>query len=293
MRLEAWVAAACLAAAASAMGPASPGKPARPAGKPEKMKNWKWADPFTSSQIRQFDAACDAEQTFHAREFLLDDLSVAPPLGLSPFLDALKKVFSAREYPGSWDGIDPHGYDRNLLQMEYAEVPIKVREWIEEQERSEGEGRGLFAVYEKPLEGQTVSETVKVSESPVAAALRPLDKKKVVIFAPGALYEVLPLWVAEGSDCADSLLDVAKYSAKLVDGGVVAYPVRKTKARRGGQNRDMEFSIKAQVLKLKADAVEEVVEEEIVEASKTEEATKSEEATESEEAAKSEGKDEL
>ncbi|KAK3349783.1 hypothetical protein B0T25DRAFT_249297 [Lasiosphaeria hispida] len=271
MRFEAWVAAACLATAASAMGPAVPGKPPRPAGKPEKMKDWKWADPFTSSRIRRFDAACEAEQTFHAREFLLDDLSEAPPLGLSPFLDALKKVFSAREYPGSWDGIDPHGYDRNLLQMEYSEVPIKVREWIEEQERSEGEGRGLFAVYEKPVEGQTVSKTVKVSESPVAAALRPLDKKKVVIFAPGALYEVLPLWVAEGSDCAESLLDIAKYSAKLADGGVVAYPVKRTKARRGAKKRDIEFSIKAQVLKLKLEVEEEIAAEIVEEAAKFEE----------------------
>jgi len=87
------------------------------------------------------------------KEYLLDDVSEEAPFGLAAFQTALKEVFSVREYPGSWDGIDPYGYDRNLLQMEYADLPVKVREWIEEQERSDGPGKGLFAVFKKLAPG--------------------------------------------------------------------------------------------------------------------------------------------
>ncbi|KAK3381823.1 hypothetical protein B0H63DRAFT_214299 [Podospora didyma] len=254
MKLEALIAAAAWVSSAAAItGPAIPGGGAtRPEGKPAKMENWKWSDPFSGSRIRKLEAACEAERTFKASEYLLDDLSESPPLGLKPFFDALKKVFANREYPGSWDGIDPHGYDRNLLKMEYVDVPIKVREWIEEQERSDGPGKGLFAVYEKPVsDDDVVRNTVRIPATPIFAALRPLDKKKVVIFAPGALYETLPLWVAEGSDCADAFQDAVKYTAKPADGSVVAYPTKKTKADRKAGKRDMEFTIKAQLLKAK------------------------------------------
>lgn len=196
------LAASLIASTTAAMGPAIPGQQVRPEGKPTLMEDFKWADPFSSSKIRKFSPSCEAEKTFHAREYLLDDLQVEPPLGLEPWGDALKKIFKGRPYPGSWDGGDPHGYDRNLLMMEYSEVPIPVREWIEEQERTDGEGKGLFAVYEKPKDSQhKIQNVVKFPTKGMTPALRPLDKKKVVLFAPGALYDLLPLWVAEKSDC--------------------------------------------------------------------------------------------
>lgn len=79
------------------------------------------------------------------------------------------------------------------------------------------------------------------------------------------------------------MLDLAKYSEKLVDGGVVGFPVTRTKPKRDHSQRDMEFEIKAQVLKLNEgeDAAEDA--EEVVE--KTEKAEKAE--------AKSAEKDEL
>jgi hypothetical protein len=183
-------------------GPSVPGSQTRLEGKPAKMEDFKWSDPFSSSKIRKFSPSCEAEKTFKAREYLLDDLQEDAPLGLSPWADALRKIFKGRPYPGSWDGWDPHGYDRNLLMMEYSEVPIPVREWIEEQERTEGEGQGLFAVYEKPKDAQhKIQNVAKFPTKGMAPALRPLDKKKVVLFAPGALYDLLPLWVADGSGC--------------------------------------------------------------------------------------------
>jgi hypothetical protein len=191
-----------IASAAAAVGPSVPGKQVRLEGKLSKMEDFKWVDPFSSSKIRKFTPACEAEKTFHAREYILDDLEVEPPLGIEPWAEALKKIFKGRPYPGSWDGWDPHGYDRNLLMMEYSEVPVPVREWIEEQERTDGEGKGLFAVYEKPKDSQhKIQNIVKFPTKGMAPALRPLDKKKVVLFAPGALYELLPLWVAESSNC--------------------------------------------------------------------------------------------
>ena len=107
---QSWLAATCLlASSATAIGPQ--GGPGRAPGKPAKMDNWKWANPFKtdSYENKSFTPSCTAEKEFEASEFLLDDLSEAPPLGIGPFRDGLKKVFSDREYPGSWDGIDPHG----------------------------------------------------------------------------------------------------------------------------------------------------------------------------------------
>jgi len=203
MKIEAWIAAYLASTTAAAIGPTVPGKPARPAGRPEKLENWKWKDPFAAgSSIDKFEPFCSSERTFKVKEYLLDDVSEPPPRGIEQFASALKEVFADRQYPGSWDGVDPHGYDRNLLQMEYADVPVKVREWIEEQERSNGPGKGLFAVYGKPEEGTKVRATMKVPEMPIPRELRTLDKQKTVIFAPGAVYEALPLWVAEDSDCA-------------------------------------------------------------------------------------------
>lgn len=185
----------------SAWAGSHPG-PKRPDGVPVKMEDFKWADPAASRRMKKFSAGCTASRTFEAKEYLLDDLSEEPPMGLKPWTEALKKIFSGREYPGSWDGIDPHGYDRNLLLMEYSEVPIAVREWIEAEERGDGEGKGLYAVYEKPKDkDQVIRNVVKFASAEMAKGLRPLDKKKVVIFAPGAVYDILPLWVAEGSDC--------------------------------------------------------------------------------------------
>ena len=43
---------------------------------------------------------------------------------------------------------------------------------------------------------------------------------------------------------------MTKYTAKPTDGAVVAYPVDKTRANRAEGKREMEFTIKAQVLKV-------------------------------------------
>ena len=123
---------------------------------------------------------------------------------LRRLLDGLKKFFTGREYPGGWSGIDVHGPSRSLLMMEYVDVPIKVKAWIEEKEPEDDKGKPLFAVFQKPTEvNAKVNDTVDVS-SPVD---RSLDEDKIMVFAPGAIYHILPLWAAGGGgDCQGNLL---------------------------------------------------------------------------------------
>ncbi len=241
-----------------------------PRGKATKTENFAWSNPFASgsqSPAASGDKggegdgsspgdglapACTAERTFAAAEFLLHDLFESEPTGLRPYADALRKGFSGRPYPGGWDGMDPHMYDRPLLRMDYAVLPLAVRQWIEHQESSDGPGKGLFAVYERAVadeDGEAgVAEAAATATPPSpdkADDSVPPDQKRIVVFAPGALYDILPLWVAEGSRCRgrfarcggllsrpgkadavvarlDSLADLARYSPQPKDGGVIA-----------------------------------------------------------------------
>jgi hypothetical protein len=166
-----------------------------------KVEGFKWTDPFANRKYKRFTPKCSVKQTFQAFEYELRDMGEEPPKGLAAFGDGLKKVFRSREYPGGWGGWDKHRDDRSILMMEYFDMPVKVREWIEEQERDDGEGKGLFAVFNKPAVGNKVYNTVTPPAPEKAAGLRPLDKKKLVFFAPGAMYDILPLWVAADSGC--------------------------------------------------------------------------------------------
>ena len=58
------------------------------------------------------------------------------------------------------------------------------------------------------------------------------------------------------------LLNTSKYTPKPdTDGAVVAYPIRKTRAKRRAHRREMEFTIKANLLQLKEGAKFDDVEE--------------------------------
>lgn len=95
--------------------------------------------------------------------------------------------------------------------MEYVDVPLKVKRWIEEEEWSTAaaKGKGLFAVLAKAdvEKGEKVVATAtslrekKPETEEEEREWREGDVDRVVIFAPGAIYENAPLWVAEGSDC--------------------------------------------------------------------------------------------
>ena len=78
----------------------------------------------------------------------------------------------------------------------------------------------------------------------------------------------------------ESLMDLSKYSAKLADGGVIAYPINYTGPKRSDGKRDIEFTVKAEVLELKAG---ETVEQAAETVEKTEKVEKVEEAAEKDE----------
>lgn len=172
----------------------------KPSPTPDKPETWRWRYPFAEETMAGWTRTCEATGTFTAREFTLHELMDPFPKGLGGWATGLKEFFAGREYPGGWGGWDRHLHDRNILYMEFKDVPVKVREWIGRQEKEEGEGKGLFAVFKRPVGEEVIETTVGIEEGE--------DEDKVVMFAPGALYEVLPLWVAQGSECEGELFPV-------------------------------------------------------------------------------------
>lgn len=177
--------------------------------------SFKWSRPFPDdgTDPTNFHVNCRHAARFHARMYKLSDLADAPPAGLAPWRDAIEGFLRNREYAGSWDGVDHKGLDRELVVMEWTDVPAEVRAWIEEQQRDVGgtnEERWLFGVFAKPKEeGETVLGTVRPRATAVPEGQEGdgekmpevADKDKIVVFPAGAIYEILPLWVAKGSGC--------------------------------------------------------------------------------------------
>ncbi|EON95668.1 hypothetical protein UCRPA7_8798 [Phaeoacremonium minimum UCRPA7] len=134
--------------------------------------------------------------------------------------------------------------------MEYKDVPETVKDWIEEQQDdNEGDTKWLFAVYDKPKEqGVKIKGTAKPRATD-KAGIKENGENKVMLFAAGAIYETLPLWVAEGSNCKDDLLDLENYNPEPEDKGVVAWVVERSEPEYESDKRDITFQIKAQRLK--------------------------------------------
>jgi hypothetical protein len=201
MKLETVLHALSLMAAPAAAG--FGGKPP-PEAKTTMSENFPWRDPFAEKYESLFEATCETTKTYHATQYTLHDLFEEQPRGLKPWGDGLKKFFQGRAYPGGWEGLDQHLYNRHLLKINYADIPIIVREWIETQDRTDSKHKGLYAVYDIPKDAEDkITDTVPAPKE--GEVDRSKDKDKVAIFAPGALYPILPLWVADGSGCKGSL----------------------------------------------------------------------------------------
>ncbi|KAF6825930.1 phenylacetaldoxime dehydratase [Colletotrichum musicola] len=195
-----------------------------------------WSDPFGAHPSPPgFRARCEATATFRATQHVIREIHSPPPIGLAPWADAIRYFFGGRPFPGGWNGVDPRGADREVVKMEYTDVPTPVREWITEQKKGEGDSKWLFGVYEKARDGGKVGGTAA-------------EEDLVVLFAAGAVYEVLPLWVAGGSECESEMLDLGRYSSTPKDGGVVAWAVEQTVPEWQSEERDVTFTVKAQVL---------------------------------------------
>jgi len=228
---------------------------------PSVVDMFRWKNPFGEdlSPPDGFEAACEATKTFSARQHTLRDHMAPPPHGFGPWAEGMKPQFGGRPFPGHWDGLDEHGTLRKILIMEYADVPEAVKDWLETEA---GREKGFFGVYDKPAEGESIVQ------GPASPRTSKADKgdKQVMIFAAGAVYETLPLWVAKGSKCegerdppagspgadgenAAALSDLKKYVIEPEDDHVVAWPVGHTKPDTFRDKRDVEFTIRAQLLK--------------------------------------------
>lgn len=246
-----------------------------------------WSNPIPSDGTDPggFDVHCRATRTFHARLYKLKDLSESPPLGLAPWRRGIEDFLSRAEYPGSWDGVDHKGLDREIVVMEWADVPTSVKQWLEEQQRDNVERRRwLFGVFEKPRrdgESVRVTATPRVTAASEASASSAVegeaeqrggdteemekvsDEDKIMVFPAGAIYDILPLWVARGSGCdrewfqspndhvthiltlPGDLHNLAKYKPQAIDHAVLAWPVEHTKPNRDRGERGMTFTVQA------------------------------------------------
>jgi len=183
------------------------------------MRHYKYSGPFGEnfSPPEGFVSLCEAEATFKAKEYSKEDLRTSPPLGLSSWAPALEIFLAGRQYAGHWKGLDDHGdekdHRREYLVMEYTDVPRAVRRWIEDHQRkgTDTHKNWMFAVLEKPKGGAKVSTTLAPPEPSPAqgaegnaagvASGTVRDKDKILFFAAGSIFEIAPLWVAEGSKC--------------------------------------------------------------------------------------------
>ncbi|KAK3334284.1 hypothetical protein B0H65DRAFT_561717 [Neurospora tetraspora] len=213
------------------------------------VDTFKWSRPFPDDGTDPggFDVNCRAEGTFHAKTYKLSDLPAEPPGGLSPWHDAIEDFLGRRSYMGSWDGVDHKGHDREIVVMEYADVPGPVRDWIEDQQRDTSEtndSKWMFAVFRKP-ENET-DKPAPTGEAADAHKAPPIPAKdKIVVFPAGAVYEILPLWVSKGSKCERELNNLAKYKPQAIDHSVLAWVMDHTKPKRDLGKRDITFKIEA------------------------------------------------
>lgn len=115
----------------------------------------KWTDDLLSSYVRK----CASSVTLTAGIYNLGEIYPT----LKTWAPELKVFYHKQLYPGSWDGEDKHGNDRELMKMAFEDLPFAVREWLQRNPKQRH-----FSVQDD-----------------------------VVFFAPGAIYPLLPLWVDE------------------------------------------------------------------------------------------------
>ena len=124
-----------------------------------------WTSTWDSSTLTPYHQTCRTTSSFRAQVFKLAKLYP----DLESYASGLKRFYAGTHYPGSWAGVDAHGMERELLKMEVAALPARVRSWMDKQ----GDEQKWFSV-----QGSTV------------------------FFAPGAVYPLVPLWVdAKGEGC--------------------------------------------------------------------------------------------
>lgn len=118
-----------------------------------------WTGQWKDSDLKSYTQQCHSKTTHKAQIYKLGEMYPA----LKTWAPELKVFYHRQHYPGSWEGVDVHGNDRELLKMDYDQLPFAVREWLTRNPKQRH-----FSVQDD-----------------------------VVFFAPGAIYPILPLWVDE------------------------------------------------------------------------------------------------
>jgi hypothetical protein len=159
-----------------------------------------------------YETVCDTMKTFNAKEFKRSELKKQPPFGMLPWLEAVENFLGEHDYPGHWKG-EHVEEDPEYLVMEYTDVPKPVRKWIENHHErgTHKHKKWLFAVLEKPKGDEKITKIIEPSPSVEGGEASQTasaggaggipDKEKILFFAAGSIYEILPLFVAEGSKC--------------------------------------------------------------------------------------------
>jgi hypothetical protein len=98
--------------------------------------------------------------------------------------------------------------------MNWLDVPVPVRKWVDAEEhhdRKEGmQGKWwMFGQFERPV-------TLRRHGDSAGNGTGVQDGDKVLLFAPAAIYEMLPLWVAEGSECEGKIRFLSNLTCKAM-----------------------------------------------------------------------------
>lgn len=159
------------------------------------VSSFKWQRPlpYDNSAPLGMNSLCEVSRTFRGEQHKLRDLQASPgSTTTSPWEGPVQTYLGWHPYVGSWDGVDEGGDERDLIIMDYASVPLAVREWVEDQHAGRGKNDKsrwwLYGVFNRPKK-----------DFGKAGGLG--GDHKILLFAPAALYEILPLWVGEDSGC--------------------------------------------------------------------------------------------
>lgn len=158
------------------------------------VDNFAWKNPMPADggNLNGY-TSCISKAQFNATQYKFSDLNKDPPEGLAPWAPVINKLFTSRFYPGGWEGVNYKGDARDLVVIEWRDVPVAARGWVEAQLKDEAMRlkRFLAVVGKVGNGGAAIAESVEGLS----------DSEKLLIIAPGELYEFLPLWVSQNSEC--------------------------------------------------------------------------------------------
>jgi len=211
MRLFSLLPPALLAATAYANSDDSPPSSTPAADEPTPVGAL-WTAQWDSTTLKPYTQHCHSKNTYNAKIYKLNELYP----DLKDAAPQLKVFYNKQLYAGSWGGIDVHGTGRELIQMNMADMPYKVREW---------------------LKTEMLQRHYSVQDD-------------MVFFAPGAIYPILPLWVddAEESGCEGVFDGLESYSNEPRDGAVIG----KVGHTNTGE-KEVRFTVEALKVKAKSE----------------------------------------